>query len=244
MNNLFLHIPHSSRYIPKIFWKNITTDKKVVKEFINDITDTGTDKLFGKNKYKKLVCDFSRVFCDVEKFDDDSKEIMSQFGMGVIYTKTNKGQNFFSFDSKYKDFVINNYYKKYHKKLDKEIGNLLKKGKTILIDCHSFSKDIIMFEDKKDNLPDICIGYNNYNNSKLLKFVIGFLNERKYKLAENYPYDGCMTPNTIINNRPNNYYEIMFEINKELYMNDEIKFKKLQQDLNLLFSQLENIELD
>lgn len=94
MNNIILHIPHSSLKIPNWYYK-LVNDKNIVKSFNTIITDLKTDLLFGKNKFKKVVFPYSRVFCDVEKFADDSKEIMSKFGMGYIYTKTHLGNQFF-----------------------------------------------------------------------------------------------------------------------------------------------------
>ena len=34
------------------------------------------------------------MFCDVEKYLDDSKEVMSKYGMGAVYTKDSNGKEF------------------------------------------------------------------------------------------------------------------------------------------------------
>lgn len=57
-----------------------------------------TDKLIS-NKCHKLVFKYLRLFCDVEKFKDDSKEYMSKKGMGVVYT--NDCNNIITIPNKY-----------------------------------------------------------------------------------------------------------------------------------------------
>ena len=94
MNNIVLHIPHSNLKIPCSFLKNVIIDKEVVENFNHAITDLYTSDLFGKNQYSKVIAKYSRIYCDVEKFADDNKEIMSKFGMGFIYTHTNNGIKF------------------------------------------------------------------------------------------------------------------------------------------------------
>lgn len=72
--------------IPKKYWNICIKDKQYIKSTNAFFCDYLTDKLI-PNKCHKLVFKYSRLFCDIEKFKDDSKEIMSKKGMGVIYTK-------------------------------------------------------------------------------------------------------------------------------------------------------------
>ena len=244
MTKIFLHIPHSGECIPKNFFNNITISKDEVIDFKNAITDTKTDKLFGRNFYKRLKAKYSRIFCDMEKYADDEKEEMSKFGMGVIYTKTNKDVKFAEYDDEYRQNVLNKYYYPYHAKLDKKVNKLLFKNNVILIDCHSFSKDIIMFAERKENLPDICVGFNSDVNMKLVDFVCNFFEEQGYKVARNYPYSGSMVPNNLLVDTNGHKFEsIMIEINKTAYLFDKNKFKKMQIVINELLKKLENFEL-
>ncbi len=243
-NNLILHIPHSSKKLPQKFWENVIVEKNVVVDFINAITDIDTDKLFGSNLYKKVVFPYSRVFCDVEKFEKESAEPMSKFGMGVVYFKTNKGEQFAQISLEYKNNIINTIYKPYHKKLDEKVNIMLKgKQKVIMVDCHSFSRDIIMFDDKKINLPDICLGYNSDYNKALIEKVKAHFEKCGYNVEENYPYDGAMIPNSLIKNKNNNFTSFMLEINKSIYENNKSNFEKLKKCINSLLKELKTFDI-
>ena len=89
MNKLILHIPHSSKYIPAdavYMVDQNTVDKEILK-----LTDWYTDDLFSSNDVINVKAEFSRVFCDPERFSEDSQEVMAQYGMGVLYEKSDEG---------------------------------------------------------------------------------------------------------------------------------------------------------
>lgn len=243
MNKIILHIPHSGQKLPNIFWKNVCVDKQTVKLFANEIADYKTDKLFGSNNLTKVVFKYSRVFCDVEKYEDDSLEDMSKFGMGVVYSKTNKKIKFANISKDYKDLILKSVYRPYHQKLTKLTNTLIEKNEhVIMIDCHSFSKSIIMFEDKKENLPDICIGFNDNHNETLINIINKYFTTLGYKTSFNYPYSGTMVPNNLLDAN-NKFTSVMLEINKNLYLKNKQSFKKLQDELNLLYNILKTIDL-
>lgn len=85
MKKLVLHIPHSSTEIP-LLNGYISNQDKIQDEIIK-LTDWYTDDLFDSEVDYKIVARFSRIFCDVERFADDELEVMSKFGMGVLYEK-------------------------------------------------------------------------------------------------------------------------------------------------------------
>lgn len=76
MNYILFHVPHSSLKIPKQFWSICIKDKKYIQNANILLSDYLTDKLL-PNKCHRLIFKYSRLFCDVEKFKDDAKEIMS-----------------------------------------------------------------------------------------------------------------------------------------------------------------------
>ncbi|MBR6779039.1 MAG: N-formylglutamate amidohydrolase [Clostridia bacterium] len=244
MNKILLHIPHFATKVPKFFWKDVCVKKEIINQFINDITDTDTNKLFGANKYEKIQFGFSRVFCDVEKFADDSVETMSKFGMGVVYNKTNHGVQFRQVNEDYKQYILDNYYYPYHNQLDAKVQNMLNdENKVIIIDCHSFSKDIIMFDKKKNNLPDICIGFNG-TMDKLSKLAVDYFSKLGYNVKTNYPYDGSIIPNSILKKPNKNILSVMLEINKEIYLYNKDRLKKLKNEINEFLKFIEKNKFD
>lgn len=244
MNKIVLHIPHSSEKLPPDFFERVTIDEQEVREFCHIIADNKTQELFGNNDYEKIVFDWSRIYCDVEKFIDPQKEIMSKFGMGVVYTKTNEGKTFLNPTKQYTQKIIKEHYLPHHQQLDMAVKRLLKTNKVILVDCHSFCRDIIMFKDKRQDLPDICIGFNEPSPTKVAEVAIKHFKDLGYKVKENYPYCGSMVPDALIEHPNNNFYSIMIEINKEMYLDNPAKFEELQKQANSLFHKLELLEID
>lgn len=79
MNQILLHLPHSSTVFPEAYWKNrFLLPKKEVERFNEIITDRLTGELFPSFEYPAVIFPYSRVFCDVEKYADDEKEPMSR----------------------------------------------------------------------------------------------------------------------------------------------------------------------
>ena len=236
-NKIILHIPHSSLKLTKEFKsvKKQISDIEIVK-FNHIITDLFTNQLFTCHKFKSIISKYSRICFDVEKFVDDEQEEMSRYGMGVIYTKTNTKQNMLKYNAEYKNLILKKYYFPYHSKLDRVVNKYLDKNKkVILIDCHSFSKNIIM-NNKTQNLPEICIGYNEClgNDLTLLNATNRYFQNLGYKTSINYPYSGSIIPNKLIKHPNKNFSSIMIEINKDLYLDGFKKsknFSKLKKDL-------------
>ncbi len=90
MNNLILHIPHSSIIIP--FKEGYSVSDVIINQEILKLTDWYTDDLFENEKDISIKTPFSRIFCDTERFSDDSQEVMAKYGMGVLYEKTDTGE--------------------------------------------------------------------------------------------------------------------------------------------------------
>ena len=119
MAYILFHVPHSSLKIPNIYWSICIRGKKYINNSNIVLSDFLTDQLI-PSRCHKLVFKYSKLFCDVEKFKADSKEIMFRKGMGVIYT--NDCDNIITIpNKKYKRKIIKSYYDKYHNKLDKMV---------------------------------------------------------------------------------------------------------------------------
>ena len=228
MAYILFHVPHSSLKIPNIYWSICIKGKKYINNSNINLSDFLTDQLI-PSRCHKLVFKYSRLFCDVEKFKDDSKEILSRKGMGVIYT--NDCDNIITIpNKKYKRKIIKSYYDKYHNKLDKMVTQIIKKyNKCIIIDFHSYSDEMVDKLLNAKNNPDICVGVDNtYTDKKIMEFTINHFEKYGYSVKINKPYSGTMIPNKFFNKKEEKLSSIMIEINKRIYLNSKEDFFKLK----------------
>lgn len=241
MGCILFHVPHSALKIPRQYWDICIKNQNYIKRTNKFLSDYLTDKLI-PNKCHKLVFKYSRLFCDVEKFKDDSKEIMSKKGMGVIYTN-DCDTAIAILNKKYKSKVLKSYYDKHHNKLDKIVTNILKKyNKCIIIDFHSFSDGMVEKLFNINNPPDICIGIDNtYTDVELTNFTITHFKKYGYSVEFNKPYSGTIIPNKYFNKKEKRLSSIMLEINKRVYLNDNNDFYKLKQCIADYYDKIQKI---
>ena len=222
------HIPHSSLDFPSIYIDKGGFIKRSV--FGNDylianfkMADLFVDKLFAKLPGIEIKAKYSRLYCDLERYKDNEKEIMSKIGQGYIYTKSMDGKPFnrhLNINGLDIDKDIDSYYENHHNYLLKETRNILKEGKKVLIlDLHSFSNGQAIFLGKKPPFPDICIGINkDFNNKKLLNNVIKRIKQKGYSYQINYPYEGSIIPDGLSKQERESITSIMIEVNKRIYI--------------------------
>ena len=228
---VIIHIPHSSTYIPIVdgYVSDVLTRIEIQK-----LTDLFTS-LFNVDKITKLVTPFSRLFCDVERLEDEN-EPMFKKGQGFYYTHTINGDVLRKENPLLKELIYKSYYLKHHEILTTLVENKLALfGKAIIIDCHTFNGKL--HQDNSNTMPEICIGTNSYHTTtKLIVEVETVFNE--YKIGINYPFSNTIVPQKFLNNNPN-VQSIMIEINQNMCNINDIKrmidingkFKKLVQSL-------------
>ena len=89
---LIVHLPHDSTDIPQQFRDQfVLSDAELAAELLA-MTDAHTAAMFRgicppTNEVRAPV---SRLLVDVERFADDTLEVMAGHGMGVIYTHTSQ----------------------------------------------------------------------------------------------------------------------------------------------------------
>jgi N-formylglutamate amidohydrolase len=183
------------------------------------------------------------MFCDVERFFNDSEENMYlKYKLGWFY-ETQIFSNTPLRNIKNKK-LISKYYKNHHSKLNDLTKKLLKKHKTItILDLHSFSDNKYWFHEKNTIYPDICIGFEDYHkNDKVIILIQEVFKD--FNLSLNKPYSGSLVPNDYYQ-KNTNVKSVMIEINKKLYLDNNNNIStngyKIIELIKILAEKLENI---
>ena len=243
MKKLVLHIPHSSTKIP-LLDGYVSTQDEIQDEIIR-LTDWYTDDLFDTEVDDKIVTPYSRIFCDVERFADDELEVMSKFGMGVLYEKLDNGNILRIVSPKLKQDVLKNFYWVHHDLFSKAVKKSLEQTKSCLIlDCHSFPSSPLTRAIVQDEIrPDFNIGTDSYHTPKyIIDESINYFETKGYTLGIDTPYSGSIVPMEYYQKDPR-VTSIMLEVNRGLYLKENSNEKSenynktkeiVQEYMNLL----------
>ncbi len=218
LHKYIIHIPHASLDIPDSFKKQLKISYDKFMEENIFISDYRIDEFIPKKFSNIVKFNYSRMYCDVERYLDDEKEEMSKYGMGVLYTKDSNGKEFVK--GKRKGKLELELYKEHHSRLDNMVEDVINKcDECFIIDLHSFSDEFVYKMFNKKNNPDICIGINKSNyDIDLLEKTINHFSSFGYSVMINYPYSG-----SIISNKYPKVKSIMIEVNKRVYSDDFYK---------------------
>jgi N-formylglutamate deformylase len=228
MKKLILHIPHSSTIIP--FKDGYCVSDEMLNLEILKLTDWYTDDLFENETDTSIIAPFSRIFCDTERFSDDSQEIMAQYGMGVLYEKTDSNKPLRNLTPELRKHILDNYYWKHHNRLTESVNLQLKQSaKATILDCHSFpNKPLNRALDQAPNRPDFNIGTDSFHTSqKLIDESISFFESKGFSLGVDQPYSGSIVPLQYYN-KNKKVQSIMLEINRRLYLNEPSNEKSIR----------------
>jgi N-formylglutamate amidohydrolase len=224
---MIFHIPHSSVDIPfKLRQKIILSPARLDQEILV-MTDHYTDVLFtpfAGDDDTVIIFDHSRLVVDPERFPDDSLEMMSHIGMGVIYTKTFDGLDIREEPTEMeRQQLLDTYYFPHHQKLENAVTMELETNQScLIIDCHSFPSTPLPFEfNQSTPRPDFCLGIDDYHTPEELSSLLEQkLHELDYTVGINSPYCGCIIPQKFCKN-DKRVLSVMIEINRSLYMGEE-----------------------
>jgi N-formylglutamate amidohydrolase len=233
MNNIILHIPHSSKVIPFEYLGDYF-DVVELNETLLKLTDTFTDELFSIDGVPKIIFPYSRVFCDVERFLQN-EPMETKYGQGFFYTNSINLKPFRNDINK--DVIRDKYYYPHHS-LIRETIQLM--DNPLLIDCHSFSNEIYPCTPfNVIDLPDFIIGHNEKEREKKISTMIyDYLSNLGFKVNINQPYNGSLIAD--------NCDSIMIEINKHLYLSSDYFSKrgdyyKTEHIIKTIIKQIKNI---
>lgn len=228
LKTLIFHIPHTSDYIPNLNGYKLT---KPYLDFENQLSmDIEADNIFNIDGGVKHICNFSRIFCDVEKLLKN--EPMDEVGRGIMYTHTIDGKPMREFTHNEYWNIITKYYIPYHTELTRKVNDILRsEGVVRIIDCHTYNDD--------GGNVDFCIGIDDYHTPKYLSdYVIQFFENKGFNVGMNRPYTGTYVPMEFYNHNQQ-VESIMIEINKKMYCDDYGKpMPELVEDVNHIIKQL------
>ena len=218
-----IHIPHSSTKIPYEFLSDYVISLDHLKRESEFMCDKNTDLLVD-NDNDVIIFPYSRIFCDVERFNNE-KEEMNTVGMGVVYTHTHDLK--LSRVPKNIDDILK-IYNDYHSKLNLLTSDILNDhGEVLILDIHSYSNEILDYELHKElERPEICIGIDDFHMDEILRNKILYIvKESGFKFAINQPFIGTIIPSEYLND--SRVKSVMIDVNKKVMKTDFQKIKNL-----------------
>ena len=73
--NLLIHIPHASLCLPPDFWRDVAVDREVIEKNLHFMADYKVDELARDIDCHKVIAKYSRLYCDVERFQNDALKL-------------------------------------------------------------------------------------------------------------------------------------------------------------------------
>jgi N-formylglutamate deformylase len=214
---MIIHIPHSSVALPE-------SDTYVIDptDEINRVTDWYTDVLFEHDQFDRLVFPYSRVYCDVERFENDP---LDERGNGIYYTKCLDGRDLRREDEDEKSKVIK-LYKDHHLEFTNIVNQYISYFEKItIVDAHSYSDEQARYMGK-NKTPDFCIGCDDFHTpKKMVDWIINHIKINGFTYEINDPFEGTIVP-TFFYQKNKNVQSIMIEVNKRLYLTEDFQKNK------------------
>ena len=225
MKKLILHVPHAATSLPN--QEGFIHNKEKIQQEITKLTDWYTDDLFHSETDEMIVAPFSRIFCDVERFENDEEEVMSKVGMGVLYERFDNDELLRIVTPALREEVIQNYYHPHHNALTLAVKTQLDLNNSCLIvDCHSFpSTPLLKGIDQSTSRPDFNIGTDAFHTPQnLIDRAVAYFKDKGYSLGVDWPYSGTIVPIAFYK-KDKRVQSIMLEVNRKLYLKEPGKEK-------------------
>jgi N-formylglutamate deformylase len=227
---VILHIPHDSTFIPASVRDQFALSDTELDDEILKMTDHHTQDLFGQgvSSSQIVAAPVSRLVVDVERFEDNALEPMSGVGMGVVYTHTHDSKMLRRpISQEERDALLNQWYRPHHRQLSNVVENTLQcHGRCLIIDCHSFPKNALHYENSPDAVrPDICIGTDEYHTpNQLADWLVKSIRRSGRSVSLNSPFSGSLVPQ--------GYYHldkrvesVMIEVRRDIYMDEDTQIR-------------------
>ena len=218
---LILHVPHAGTLIPPDVHQTFELTPDELREDLALMTDWYTDDLFseGFDPESIVATPFSRLVVDVERFPDDAHERCAKFGMGATYVRSTRGKPLRTLSETAREVLLDRFYWPHHKKLDDLVTRVLaKRNRCLVLDAHSFPKEVLPIQPHIRDLPEICIGTDAFHTPReLTRFASSWFHTKGYKVAVDFPFNGALVPNSAYR-RDRRVLALMVELRRDLYM--------------------------
>lgn len=251
---MILHIPHASRIIPPDVRPTLRLTDALLDLELLRITDAWTDELFmaaAGSGCEAVVYHISRLVVDPERFEKDDEEPMAKKGMGAVYMKTSGGRTLrAALKDGERKALLERFYRPHHSALEQAVEReMAKKGRALIVDCHSFPTRPLPFEDAYRLRPEICVGIDDYHTPPWFGAAcIRLFEEKGYGVEPNTPFSGSFVPSRWLGSEPS-VHSIMIEVRRDLYMNETTGerlpgFSALRDDLRAVLGALGKVVQD
>ena len=221
---VIFHVPHDSTFIPAEVRDQFVIDDKALDEEILKMSDLWTHVLLtnGIPASQIIASPVNRLVVDVERFDDDTKEIMAKRGMGAIYrvrhdlTPLRRLIN-----DEERTRLLCKWYYPHHQKLSDAVDcSIDKYWKAVIVDLHSFpSKPLPYEDDQRADRPEICLGTDRGHTSDDLRDAFYESFSKEFKVAINRPFKGALV--SLKHYEKCSFVQsIMVEVRRDLYMDE------------------------
>ncbi|MEY3668288.1 MAG: hypothetical protein RL572_1828 [Pseudomonadota bacterium] len=241
-NWVVLHIPHDSTCIPSKVRDQFALSDAELDDEILKMTDHHTHDLFAKgvSSCQVVAAPVSRLVVDVERFEDDTLEPMSDVGMGVVYTQTHDAETLRKpISQAQRQALLDDWYYPHHRQLANAVDQALRcHGHCLIIDCHSYPEKALPYESLQNaNRPDICIGTDDYHTpQKLTNWLINYFERASRSVSVNIPFAGALVPHRWYH-LDKQVESVMIEVRRDTYMDENTQkripgvFDLVQQDI-------------
>ncbi|MFD4247637.1 N-formylglutamate amidohydrolase [Streptomyces sp. NPDC058525] len=166
---VILHVPHSSRRVPRSLRDGIVLDDPGLERELDHITDAHTADIAeaaaagSAVRPWQFVNRLSRLVVDPERFPDEREEMLA-VGMGAVYTHTTHRERLRpeGFDGRP---LVDRYFHPYAEAVTRAVEDRLRAvGRAVIIDVHSYPTRPLPYELHADGgRPPICLGTDPFH---------------------------------------------------------------------------------
>ncbi|MFB6634962.1 N-formylglutamate amidohydrolase [Streptomyces sp. NPDC056362] len=222
---VLLHVPHSSREIPRDVREGILLDDGELARELDHLTDAHTAEIAavasaaaGSTPWR-FVNRLSRLVVDPERFPDEREEMLS-VGMGAVYTRTAHRAPLRpeGFDP---GPLLDRYFAPYARAMTDVVAERLAvAGRVVIVDVHSYPSGRLPYELHGDGpRPPVCLGTDAFHTPPALleaaRRAFGGLGG----VGTDSPFAGTYVPLEHYGRDPR-VSALMVEIRRDLYMGE------------------------